>query len=123
MPRFPFIALLTWAAGRRVGRSADLDLNVWNASGQLVYVGNPKWPWGRFRHHWGRGPGPEVFASFDAAQGPLTIKVQYFAGKPRPVHGKVRIIRLVGGDVSDRTFAFTVNRPKDVVEIGKFATQ
>ena len=33
MPRFPFIAILTWDAGRR--RPADLDLNVWNASDDL----------------------------------------------------------------------------------------
>ncbi len=121
MPRSPFIAILSWEAGRR--RPANLDLNVWNASGELVFVGNKQSRWGRFRHHHGRGPGPEVFISDMASEGPFTIKVQFFAGKPRPVRGKVRIIRIVGDDVRDQTFSFTVNRPKDVVEIGKFAAQ
>jgi hypothetical protein len=121
MPLHPFVAILSWDAGRR--RPADLDLNVWNTSGDLVFLGNKQARWGWFRHHHGRGPGPEIFFSPDASQGPFTIKVQFFSGKPRPIRGKVRIIRVIAGDVLDQTFRFTVNRPKDVVEIGTFRTQ
>ena len=119
MPRHAFIAILTWDAGPR--RPADLDLNVWNAAGELVFVGRKQARWGHLRRH-GRGPGPEVFIAFDANEGPFTVKVQFFSGRPREVTGKLRIFRTVDGRFRDETFRFTVNRPKDVAEIGVFST-
>jgi hypothetical protein len=119
-PRHAFIAILTWQAGRR--HRADLDLNVWNAKGELVHVGRRQTRWGWLRRH-GRGPGPEVFIGDEASEGPFTIKVQFFSGKPREVAGKVRIFRIANGEVRDETFRFTVNRPKDVAEIGVFGVQ
>jgi len=118
-PRSAFIAILTWNAGRR--RPADLDLNVWNAAGELVFVGRKQTRWGRLRRH-GRGPGPEVFIADDASEGPFTVKVQFFSGRPRIVTGKLRVFRTVDGRFRDETFRFTLNRPKDVAEIGVFST-
>lgn len=119
-PRHAFIAILTWEAGRR--RRADLDLNVWNGQGELVHVGRRQTRWGWLVRH-GRGPGPEVFVGDDATEGPFTIKVQFFSGKPREVAGKVRVLRIANGQVRDETFTFTVHRPKDVAEIGVFSVQ
>ena len=119
-PPHPFVATLTWDAGP--GEPADLDLSVWNAAGELVFVGNKQAAWGRLVHE-GKGPGPEVFESDDVGQGPFTVKVQFFSGRPRDVEGKLRIIRSVGGELLDDTFVFTVSRPKDVAEIGVFASQ
>ncbi len=118
-PAQPFIATLTWDAGP--GEPADLDLNIWNAAGELVFVGSKQAAWGQLKDS--KGPGPEVFESSDVSQGPFTIKVQFFSGKPRPIEGKVRILRSVGGVLSDDTYVFTVNRPKDVAEVGVFASQ
>ncbi|HTL36644.1 MAG TPA: hypothetical protein VL326_26100, partial [Kofleriaceae bacterium] len=117
MPRHPFLAILTWDAGRH--RPADLDLNVWNGDGELVHVGRKQARWGWLGRH-GRGPGPEVFIGDDARSGPFTIKVQFFSGRPRDVNGKVRIFRIVDGRIRDETFRFTVRHPKDVAEIGVF---
>jgi hypothetical protein len=119
-PEHPFIATLTWDAGP--GQPADLDLNVWNAAGELVFVGKKQAAWGQLKCH-GKGPGPEVFESDDVGQGPYTIKVAFFSGKPRNVQGKVRITRGVGGKRLDDTYVFTVSRPKDVADIGVFASQ
>jgi len=116
-PRHAFVAILTWDGGRR--RHADLDLSVWNGQGELVHVGRKQARWGWLRRH-GRGPGPEVFVSNDALEGPFTVKVQFFSGRPREVRGKLRILRTVDGEARDETFAFTVRKPKDVVEIGVF---
>ena len=116
-PRDAFIAILTWEGGRR--RPADLDLNVWNADGELVHVGHRMRRWGWLRRH-GRGPGPEVFIAHDAADGPFTVKVTFFSGRPRDVAGKVRILRFVDGTLRDDSFTFTVHKPKDVAEIGVF---
>jgi uncharacterized protein YfaP (DUF2135 family) len=119
-PRLPFIAILTWKAGRRA--PADLDLNVWNAAGELVHVGRKQARWGRLWRH-GRGPGPEVFASAEVGEGPFTVKVQFFSGRPREVEGKLRILRTVDGRFRDETFRFVVRKPKDVAEIGVFPAQ
>jgi hypothetical protein len=119
-PRSPFIAILTWKAGHR--QPADLDLNVWNGEGELVHVGRKQARWGRLRRH-GKGPGPEVFAADGAAEGPFTIKVQFFSGRPRDVEGKIRILRIVDGDFRDESFTFVVRRPKDVAEIGVFSAE
>ncbi|HEU4407184.1 MAG TPA: hypothetical protein VFS43_18080 [Polyangiaceae bacterium] len=119
-PASPFTATLTWDAGP--GQPADLDLNVWNAAGELVFVGKKQAAWGQLKCH-GKGPGPEVFESTDVAQGPYTIKVVFFSGKPRNVEGKLRITRTVAGKPLDDTYTFTVDRPKDVAEIGVFASQ
>ncbi|HMI90212.1 MAG TPA: hypothetical protein VK509_02560, partial [Polyangiales bacterium] len=119
-PRHAFIAILTWEGGRR--RHADLDLNVWNGQGELVNVGRRQARWGWLRRH-GRGSGPEVFESDDPTDGPFTIKVQFFSGRPRDVRGKLRILRTVDGEFRDETFTFTVRRPKDVAEIGVFKSE
>jgi hypothetical protein len=119
-PKHAFVAMLSWDAGP--SQPADLDLNVWNARGDLVFVGTKQAAWGRLAKE-GKGPGPEVFESDDAAQGPFTIKVQFFSGRPRPVPGKVRIIRRVAGQLVDDTYGFTVAHPKDVAEIGVFTSQ
>jgi hypothetical protein len=119
-PKRPFAAALTWEAGP--GEPADLDLAVWNAAGDLVFLGNKQAAWGRLAHE-GKGPGPEVFESDDPGQGPFTIKVRFFCGKPRDVRGKVRITRTVGGAPLDESYAFTVRRPKDVVDVGVFASR
>jgi hypothetical protein len=119
-PAHAFTAILSWDAGP--GQPADLDLDVWNTAGELVFVGNKQAAWGKLAHE-GKGPGPEVFESDDPTQGPFTIKVQFFSGKPRNVDGKVRLIRIVGGQVLDDTFTFTVDHPKDVAEIGVFPSQ
>jgi uncharacterized protein YfaP (DUF2135 family) len=116
-PAHPFTAILTWDAG--VGEPADLDLSVWNGAGKVLCVGSKQSGWGRLRD--GKSPGPEVFESDDVSQGPFTIKVQFFCGRPRAIPGKVRIIRTVGGQVVDETYAFSVDRPKVVAEIGVFA--
>ncbi len=118
-PAQPFVATLTWDAGP--GEPADLDLNVWNAAGELVFVGSKQAAWGQLRD--AKGPGPEVFESSDVSQGPFTIKVQFFSGKPRAIEGKVRILRSVAGEFLDDTFVFTVGRPKDVAEVGVFASE
>jgi hypothetical protein len=119
-PEHAFTAILTWDAGP--GEPADLDLGVWNSAGDLVFIGNKQAAWGRLAHE-GKGPGPEVFESDDASQGPFTIKVQFFSGKPRTVEGKVRILRTVAGQLVDGSFAFSVGRPKDVAQIGVFESQ
>jgi hypothetical protein len=120
VPRSPFSATLTWDAGK--GQPVDLDLNVWNKDGELVFVGQKQASWGQLMCH-GKGPGPEVFESTDVLQGPFTIKVSFFAGKPREVKGKLRITRSVGGKPLDESFTFTVDRPKAVAEIGVFASK
>jgi hypothetical protein len=119
-PRHPFTAILTWDAGP--GQPADLDLNVWNAAGDIVFVGKKQAAWGRLAQE-GKGPGPETFESDDVASGPYTIKVQFFSGRPRAIRGKVRVLRVVGGKLLDDTFGFEVDHPKDVAEIGVFASQ
>jgi hypothetical protein len=118
-PAHPFTAILTWDAGP--GQPADLDLNVWNAAGELLFVGSKQAAWGQLEE--GKGPGPEVFRSDDAAQGPFTVKVQFFSGKPRDIEAKVRIIRNVDGVLQDDSYVGIVSRPKDVTEIGVFASQ
>jgi len=119
-PEAPFTAILTWDAGP--GQPADLDLNVWNDAGEHLFFGKKQAAWGRLAHE-GKGPGPEVFEASDAAQGPFTVKVQFFSGKPREVAGKVRILRTVEGQRRDETFSFTVERPKDIASIGVFAAE
>ena len=104
-----------------MGDPVDLDLSVWNAAGRVLCVGSKQRAWGQLRD--GQSPGPEVFESDDVSQGPFTIKVQFFCGRPRAIAGKVRIIRTLGGQLVDDTYAFTVNRPKDVAEIGVFAAE
>ena len=84
-----------------------------------MFVGSKQAAWGQLKDS--KGPGPEVFESSDVSQGPFTIKVQFFSGKPRAIEGKVRILRSVAGEFMDDTFVFTVGRPKDVAEIGVFA--
>lgn len=118
-PRDVFVAILTYDGGRR--HRADLDLNVWDKSGELVHVGRRRTRWGWLRRH-GRG-GPEVFIGQAASDGPFTIKVTFFSGRPRDVAGKVRIIRFADGTLRDETFRFTVSRPKDVAEIGVFSVE
>jgi hypothetical protein len=118
-PVEPFTAILTWDAGP--GEPADLDLNVWNADGDLLFVGSKQAAWGKLEE--GKGPGPEVFRSDDVEQGPFTIKVQFFSGKPRDIEAKVRIIRNVDGVLRDDSYVGTVSRPKDVTEIGVFASE
>jgi hypothetical protein len=116
-PAHAFTAILTWEAGR--GEPVDLDLNIWNSAGNVLCTGSKQSAWGQLRD--GQSPGPEIFESDDVAQGPFTIKVQFFCGRPRAVQGKVRIIRTVQGQLVDDTYTFTVNGPKDVAEIGVFA--
>jgi hypothetical protein len=116
-PAHAFTAILTWEAG--VGDPVDLDLSVWNGEGQVLCTGRKQSAWGQLRD--GQSPGPEIFETDDVASGPFTIKVQFFCGRPRAVQGKVRIIRTVQGQLVDDTYAFTVNRPKDVAEIGVFS--
>jgi hypothetical protein len=116
-PEHDFTAILTWDAG--VGDPVDLDLSVWNGAGRVLCTGNKQSAWGRLRD--GQSPGPEVFWSDDVSQGPFTIKVQFFCGRPRAIQGKVRIIRTLGGQLVDDTYSFTVNGPKDVAEIGVFS--
>jgi hypothetical protein len=118
-PAHAFTAILTWDAG--VGDPVDLDLSIWNGDGRVLCVGNKQSAWGRLRD--GQSPGPEVFESDDVSQGPFTIKVQFFCGRPRAIQGKVRIIRTIGGQVVDDTYSFTVSRPKEVAEIGVFAAE
>jgi hypothetical protein len=118
-PEHPFTAILTWDAGP--GQPADLDLNVWNAAGELLFVGSKQSAWGKLEE--GKGPGPEVFRSDDASQGPFTIKVQFFSGKPRDIEAKVRIIRNVDGVALDDSYVGVVGHPKDVSEIGVFASE
>jgi uncharacterized protein YfaP (DUF2135 family) len=120
-PQHVFIVLLSWSAGP--GQPADLDLNIWNGAGQLVFAGRKQAAWGQLAREEREGPGPEVFWSDDAAQGPFTIKVQFFSGRPRDIEGKVRILRSLGGAFRDDTYVFTVRRPKDVAEIGVFAAE
>jgi hypothetical protein len=118
-PAHAFTAILTWDAG--LDGSVDLDLNVWNATKKGVCVGHQQEAWGKLRHS--KGPGPEVFESDDVAQGPFTIKVQSFCGPPRPVQGKLRIIRTIQGQLLDESYVFSVARPRDVAEIGVFAAE
>jgi hypothetical protein len=87
-----------------------------------VFVGKKDAAWGRLAHEC-KGPGPEVFESDDASQGPFTIKVQFFSGKPRDIEGKLRVLRTLDGQARDESFTFVVHRPKDVAEIGVFAAQ
>jgi hypothetical protein len=119
-PEAAFTAILTWDAGP--GQPADLDLNVWNADREHVFFGSKQAAWGRLALE-GKGPGPEVFESSDASEGPFMVKVQFFSGKPRDVEGKVRIIRTVGGERRDETFTFTLQRPKDIARIGIFEAE
>lgn len=119
-PADPFIATLSWQAGP--GEPADLDLSVWNAAGDLVFVGSKQAAWGQLAID-AKGPGPEVFAATDAAQGPFTVKVTFFSGKPRDIAAKLRIQRSAGGVALDDTFTVHVARPKDVAEAGVFAAQ
>jgi hypothetical protein len=116
-PAHAFTAILTWDAG--VGDPVDLDLSVWNGEGRVLCTGRKQSDWGELTD--GQSPGPEVFVSDDVSLGPFTIKVQFFCGRVRPIQGKVRIIRTVGGQLVDDTYAFTVRGPKDVAEIGVFA--
>ena len=95
---------------------------VAQAAGDIVFVGKKDAAWGQLAHE-GKGPGPEVFLGSDAGQGPFTVKVQFFSGKPREIEAKVRIIRTVGGAVLDDTFTSIVDHPKDVAEVGVFAAQ
>jgi hypothetical protein len=39
------------------------------------------------------------------------------------VQGKLRILRLVGDELKDESFTFTLRRPKDVAEIGVFEVE
>jgi hypothetical protein len=119
-PEHPFVAILSWEAGP--SQPADLDLSVWNAAGELVFVGNKQAAWGQLALE-GKGPGPEVFEADDVSQGPFTVKVQFFSGKPRDIEGRVRILRTVGGQALDETFIFHVDHPKDVAEIGVFPSE
>jgi hypothetical protein len=118
-PAHAFTAILTWDAGH--GQPIDLDLNVWNGAGKSLCVGRKKSNWGQLRES--KCPGPEVFESDDASQGPFTIKVQSFCGKPRTIQGKVRIIRRAGGQLLDTSYAFNIDQPGDVAEIGVFAAE
>ncbi len=118
-PAHAFTAILTWDAG--VGEPADLDLSIWNGAGRVLCVGSKQSAWGQLRD--GKSPGPEVFTSDDVSQGPFTVKVQFFCGRPRPIAGKVRIIRTLAGQLVDETYAFSVDRPKVVAEIGVFAAE
>jgi hypothetical protein len=117
-PQRVFIVMLTWAAGP--SQPADLDLSVWSAAGELVFAGRKQAAWGRLAREEREGPGPEIFWADDASQGPFTVKVQFFSGRPRDIEGKVRIIRSLGGQVHDDSYVFTVRRPKDIAEIGVF---
>jgi hypothetical protein len=117
-PEHAFTAILTWDDGLD---PVDLDLSVWNGDGRVLCTGSKQSGWGQLRD--GKSPGPEVFWSDDVSQGPFTIKVQFFCGRPRPIAGKVRIIRTLAGQLVDETHAFTVDRPKVVAEIGVFAAQ
>ena len=119
-PDAPFTAILTWDAGP--GQPADLDLNIWNKAEEHLFFGTKQAAWGRLAHE-GKGPGPEVFEASDASQGPFIVKVQFFSGRPRDVEGKVRILRTVDGQRRDETFTFTVQRPKDIAQIGVFEAQ
>ena len=119
-PAHPFIATLSWEAGP--GQPADLDISVWSGSGELVFVGNKQAAWGQLALE-GKGPGPEVFQADDATQGPFTIKVEFFSGKPRDLEAKLRILRTVGGQAIDESFTFVVSHPKDIAEIGVFAAE
>jgi hypothetical protein len=116
-PAHAFTAILTWDCG--VGDPVDLDLSIWNGAGRALCTGSKQSAWGQLRD--GKSPGPEVFESDDVSQGPFTIKVQFFCGRPRPVAGKVRIIRTLAGQLVDETFAFSLDRPKVVAEVGVFA--
>jgi hypothetical protein len=116
-PAHAFTAILTWDAG--FGEPTDLDLSIWNGAGRVLCTGSKQSAWGQLKD--GQSPGPEVFESDDVSQGPFTIKVQFFCGRPRAITGKVRIIRTLGGQLVDDTYSFTVNGPKDVAEIGVFA--
>jgi uncharacterized protein YfaP (DUF2135 family) len=116
-PAHAFTAILTWDSG--VGDPVDLDLSIWNGEGKALCTGRKGSSWGQLED--GKSPGPEVFWSDDVSQGPFTIKVQFFCGRSRPIEGKVRIIRTLGGQLVDETFAFTVDRPKVVAEIGVFS--
>ncbi len=120
-PTHPFVATMSWDAGP--GQPADLDLNVWNAAGDLVYIGRKDAAWGQLAREGRSGPGPEIFYGDDASAGPFTIKVLFFSGKPRAIEGKVRIVRILDNILHDDSFTFTVDRPKDVAEIGVFASQ
>jgi hypothetical protein len=119
-PEHAFVAILSWDAGP--GQPADLDLVVWNGAGELVAVGQKDAAWGRLALE-GKGPGPEVFEANDASQGPFTVKVQFFSGRPREIQGKLRVLRMLEGQLRDESFTFTVSRPKDVAVIGVFAAE
>jgi hypothetical protein len=119
-PAKPFTAILSWEAGP--GQPADLDISVWNAAGELVFVGNKQAAWGKLALE-GKGPGPEVFEADDMTQGPFTIKVEFFSGKPRDLEAKLRILRTVAGQATDESFTFVVSHPKDIAEIGVFTAE
>ncbi|HET6583162.1 MAG TPA: carboxypeptidase-like regulatory domain-containing protein [Nannocystaceae bacterium] len=116
-PAFPLVATLTWEAGP--GQPADLDLSVWNGAGELVFVGDKQAAWGQLALD-AKAPGPEVFVAEDASQGPFTVKVEFFSGKPRDLEAKLRVQRIDGGQLIDDTFTFVVTKPKDIAEIGVF---
>jgi hypothetical protein len=118
-PAHAFTAILTWDCG--FGDPVDLDMSIWNGDGRALCTGNKGSDWGKLRD--GKSPGPEVFESDEVSKGPFTIKVGFFCGRPRPIAGKVRIIRTLGGQLVDETFAFSVNRPNVVAEVGVFAAE
>jgi hypothetical protein len=119
-PEHPFTAILSWDAGP--GHTADLDINVWNNAGELVFVGNKQAMWGQLALE-GKGPGPEIFVADDISQGPFTVKVEFFSGMPRDLEAKLRILRTVGGQATDESFTFVVSHPKDIAEIGVFTAE
>jgi len=120
-PLHPFVVLMSWDAGP--GQPADLDLNIWSADGELVFIGNKQAAWGQLASEGREGPGPEVFWGDDVTKGPFTIKVQFFSGRPREIEGKLRILRIIEGALHDDSYVFTVARPKDVAEIGVFESE
>jgi hypothetical protein len=123
-PAQALVAYLYWDGGK--DDPVDLDLNIWNGKGQHVFVGFKNSSWGALRQHT-RAPGPEVFASaaygtaLQGNQGPYNMKVVFFSGKPRPVEGRLYLVRLLPGKVVSRTtYKFVLNKPNDVAEIGVF---
>ena len=119
MPRHAFIAILTWNAGPR--RPADLDLNVWNAAGELVFVGRKQSRWGRLRRH-GAAPGPKC--SSPSAPPRARSPSRSSSSRADPAKSQASSASSAPSTASfrDETFRFTVNRPKDVAEIGVFST-
>lgn len=120
-PKHPFVVIMSWDAGP--SQPADLDLNIWSSDGELVFIGNKQAAWGQLAREGRNGPGPEVFWGDDVTKGPFTIKAQFFSGRPRTIEGKVRILRIIDDVLHDDSYVFTVERPKDVAEIGVFASE